>query len=72
MKPGVYRNRKRPELLYLFIGLAQNHDTHDEVIVYVPLFERKGWEDTPLMTYRAADDFQKNFEWVSERQPKID
>jgi hypothetical protein len=70
MKPGIYRHRERTELLYLFIGLAQEHDTHAEVVVYVPLFSRSGWEGTPVMTYRALENFQKNFEWVGERQPE--
>jgi hypothetical protein len=68
MKAGIYRHRVRTELLYLFIGLAQEHDSHKEVVVYVPLFIREGWEGTPIMTYRDIDDFQKNFEWVSDRQ----
>jgi hypothetical protein len=71
MKAGVYRHRTRTELLYLFIGLAQEHDTHHEVVVYVPLFSREGWEDSPIMTYRTKADFDKNFEWVSDRQPSI-
>jgi hypothetical protein len=70
MKAGIYRHCERTELLYLFIGLAQNHDTHEEAVVYIPLFNREGWEGTPLMTYRNRQDFEENFEWVSERQPE--
>jgi hypothetical protein len=69
MRPGIYRHKKRPELRYLFIGLAQDHDTHKEMIVYVPLFNRQGWENTPVMTIRSSEDFISNFEWLSERQP---
>jgi hypothetical protein len=70
MKPGVYRHKKRTELLYLFIGLAQSHESHKEVVIYVPLFIREEWDGTPIMTYRTLEDFQENFEWISERQPK--
>jgi hypothetical protein len=70
MKAGIYKHRQRTDLLYLLIGLAQNHDTHEEVVVYVPLFVREGWENTPVMTYRTREDFEKNFEWVSSRQPE--
>jgi len=70
MKSGVYRHLERDELLYLLIGLAQEHDTHQEVVVYVPLFKREGWDETPIMTYRSREDFEKNFEWVSDKQPK--
>lgn len=69
MKAGVYRHKLRPELLYLFIGLAQDHDSRKQVVVYVPLFIRENWDDTPIMTYRSIEDFEQNFEWVSERQP---
>ena len=70
MKSGVYRHKERTDLLYLLIGLAQQHDTHEEVIIYIPLFNRDGWDETPIMTYRSLKDFTQNFEWVSERQPK--
>lgn len=70
MQAGIYRHRERTELLYLFIGLAQDHGTHEEVVVYVPLFNREGWENTPVMTYRKREDFEQNFEWASERQPE--
>jgi hypothetical protein len=70
MKSGIYKHRQRTDLRYLFMGLAQNHDTHEEVVVYIPLFIREGWEGTPVMTYRTREDFEKNFEWVSDRQPE--
>jgi len=69
MKAGVYRHKLRNELLYLLIGLAQDHDSRKQVVVYVPLFIRENWDDTPIMTYRSLEDFEQNFEWVSERQP---
>ena len=69
MKPGVYRHKHHPELLYLFIGLAHHHDTKDEVIVYVPLFTRPEWKGVPRMTYRSVEDFNATFEWASERMP---
>lgn len=69
MKPGVYRHRKHPELLYLFIGLARHHDTDEEVIVYVPLFTRSEWKGSARMTYRPIEDFNATFEWSDERMP---
>lgn len=67
MKPGVYKHRKHPEFLYLFIGLARNHDTDEEVIVYVPLFTKPEWKGSARMTYRSVKDFENVFEWVGER-----
>lgn len=69
MKPGVYRHRKHPDLLYLFIGLAHHHDSKEESVVYVPLFTRPEWKGVPRMTYRSVDDFNTTFEWVDERMP---
>lgn len=69
MKPGVYRHKQYPELLYLFIGLARNHESDEEVIVYIPLFTRPEWKGTARMTYRTVENFNSTFEWVDERIP---
>lgn len=71
MKAGVYKYRERPELHYLFIGIAQDHDTHKEVVVYAPLFRREGWDGTPIMTYRAREEFEEKFEWVGDGQAEL-
>lgn len=69
MKPGVYKHKQHPELLYLFIGLAHHHDTGEEAVVYVPLFTRPEWKGQSRMTYRSVEDFNATFEWVDERMP---
>ena len=69
MKPGVYQHKQLPERYYLYIGLARNHDTNEEVIVYVPLFTKPEWAGTARMAFRTVGDFDENFDWVGERLP---
>ncbi len=70
MKAGVYVNKKHPEDKYLFIGLARQHHTNEEVIVYVPLRIKPEWAGTARMAYRTVDDFNEHFEWAGDRLPK--
>jgi hypothetical protein len=74
MKAGVYITRKNanddcPPGYVLFIGLARDHRTDEEVIVYVPLRTEPKWSGTARMTFRPIDDFNANFEWVGDRLP---
>lgn len=66
MQSGVYRHNNQ---YYLLIGLARNHDTNEEVIVYVPLLTKSEWSGTARMAFRTVEDFNQNFEWVGERLP---
>ena len=69
MKPGVYRHKEHPDLLYLLIGLAHHHDSNEEVVVYVPLFTRPEWKGISGMTFRSVKDFNATFDWADERMP---
>ena len=62
MKAGIYVNKKHPQDKYLFIGLARQHYTNEEVIVYVPLRVEAEWAGTARMSYRTVEDFNENFE----------
>lgn len=70
MKAGIYVNKKHPQDKYLLIGLARQHYTNEEVIVYVPLRIEPQWAGTARMSYRTVEDFNENFEWVDDRLPK--
>lgn len=69
MQAGVYANKKHPQDYYLLIGLARDHHTNEEIIVYVPLRVEPEWAGTARMAYRTVEDFKANFDWVGERLP---
>jgi len=71
MKAGIYVNKKHPRDKYLFIGLARQHYTNEEIIVYVPLRIEPEWAGTARMAYRTVEDFNENFEWVDDRLPEL-
>jgi len=70
MKAGVYKHKRHPQDLYLFIGLARHHETNEEFIVYVPLRVEKEWAGTARMALRNVEDFNETFEYVAERLPE--
>lgn len=69
MQAGIYTNNKHPNDKYLFIGLARQHDTNEEIIVYVPLRVEPEWAGTARMCYRTVEDFNASFTWVGDRLP---
>ena len=71
MKAGIYTNKKHPQDKYLLIGLARQHYTNEEVIVYVPLRVELEWAGTARMSFRTVEDFNENFEWVGDRLPSL-
>jgi hypothetical protein len=71
MKAGVYSSKKHPQDKYLLIGLARQHYTNEEIIVYVPLRIEKEWAGTARMSYRTVQDFNEHFEWADDRLPEF-
>jgi hypothetical protein len=71
MRAEIYTNKKHSQDKYLFIGLARQHYTNEEVIVYVPLRVEKEWAGTARTSYRTVEDFNENFEWADDRLPEL-
>jgi hypothetical protein len=69
MKPGIYEHRKHPGNYYLFIGLAADHATGHEQVVYLPLYMKPEWVGRPPMYTRTPENFEETFTWVGERLP---
>jgi hypothetical protein len=66
---GVYEHNKHPGNYYLLIGLARDHRTGDESVMYVPLRTEPEWRGTARMALRPVEDFEANFSWVGDRLP---
>jgi hypothetical protein len=69
MEAGVYEHNKHPGNYYLLIGLARNHYTDVEFVVYVPLRVESEWAGTARMALRTLQDFKDTFTFVGERLP---
>lgn len=72
MKAGIYAHKRHPQDKYLLIGLARDHHTNEEVIVYVPLRIEPEWAGTARMSFRTVEDFNETFEWVDDRLPAVE
>lgn len=66
---GVWEHVRHPGNYYLFIGLARDHHTDEESVVYVPLRVEPQWAGTARMALRRVDDFLDTFTWVGDRLP---
>lgn len=69
MNAGVYEHDRHPGNYYLLLGLARDHHTGHEQVVYVSLRTEPEWAGTARMALRSQDDFEQNFTWVGDRQP---
>ena len=56
--------------LYQFLLLARHHTTGDEVVVYIPLRIEPSWAGTIRPCYLERAEFDRKFEFVSERLPQ--
>lgn len=66
---GVFEHNRHPGNLYLALGIARDHHTDVEYVVYVPLRVEPEWAGTARMALRTVADFDANFTYVGERQP---
>lgn len=66
---GVYEHVRHPGHYYLLIGLARDHHTDEESVVYVPLRVEPEWAGTARMALRRVPDFLATFVWVGDRLP---
>jgi hypothetical protein len=67
---GVYEHVRHPGNYYLLIGLARDHHTDEESVVYVPLRVEPEWAGSARMALRRVEDFDANFKWVGYRLPR--
>lgn len=66
---GVYEHVRHPGNYYLLLGLARDHHTDEESIVYVPLRVESEWAGTARMALRRPEDFAATFRFVGDRLP---
>lgn len=69
MNAGIYEHKGHRGNYYLLIGLARDHHSDEEFIVYVPLRIEPEWSGTARMAIRPARDFERTFEWVGDVLP---
>lgn len=69
MNAGIYEHDRHPGNYYLFIGLARDHVTDIEYVIYVPLRVESEWAGTARMALRTVDDFHNTFTWIGDRLP---
>lgn len=69
MNAGVYEHDRHPGNYYLLIGLARDHHSDEEFVVYVPLRVEPEWAGTARMALRTPHDFTETFTWVGARLP---
>lgn len=72
MNAGVYEHVRHPGHYYLLLGLAREHDTDVEKVVYVPLRVEVEWQGTARMALRPVVDFEATFRYVGDRLPACD
>lgn len=66
---GVYEHDSHPDSFYLLIGLARDHDTDDEYVVYIPLRVDPEWAGSARMALRPLDEFLAKFTYRGLRLP---
>ena len=72
MKWGVYRKligHTGVGQLYQFLGIAREHTTGEEAVVYIPLRIEPEWSGTVRWCYTPRANFEAKFEYVGEGLP---
>lgn len=73
---GVYRHNDPTKVgpgsrgHYLLVVEARDHDTGEEKVVYVPLYDRAEWGDTLRASIRTRTDFESSFSHVGRGVPQ--
>lgn len=72
---GVYRKKDtitsaRPYgFLYQFLGIARNHYTDEQVVIYIPLRIEPEWAGTIRECWISRGDWDSKFEYIREVLP---
>ena len=72
---GVYRKKDtitstRPHgFLYQFLGMARNHYTDEQVVIYIPLRIEPEWAGTIRECWIPRGDWDSKFEYIGEGLP---